>query len=507
MKNKEYWKNRIEKEEQETYDLSLEEVERQYKVLRDTEFEIKQVIKRYMNDLSANNLNENIANMEKILESDELEEFKWTYEKYVENAKKYSELVDKSNEYAQKLDRQLKNASLRYRISKKQAMLSEIQQEIALHTNKRNKLLENHLKQVSNNTKEPTNKQINIYSESFKSVEEAVKQKWIGNKNFSDRIWNDSERLIKKLEDKLPQTIATGNIKQLINEIKKEFKVSKYNAKRLVLTESARIFNKTRLKNYEDLGVEKVEIIATLDLRTSNICRSRDKSIVELKNAKIGVDLPPFHPNCRTVFIPLLEYEGSTRISRDINTNKNNILKDKSYNEWVKEVGEKEHNIAQQKLKNKKSDLKQYRKYKVALNNSKYLPKTFEDFQNIKYNNNEEYESINRDYKVLKVIYKNKKIPSVIVAKELYYIFKENGNWLSDHFIERFIERGIKNNDFSIDIVFEISKKEVNYLDENGKNVRFYDGIAIISEIEDGIEKFITIIKGRKGKKWTKIEK
>ncbi len=77
----------------------------------------------------------------------------------------------------------------------------------------------------------------------------------------------------------------------------------KINAERVVRTSVNHISNQAKLSLYKQNSeiVEGYRIIATLDTRTSTICKGLDQTVVmpddEYK------PYPPFHPNCRTVVI------------------------------------------------------------------------------------------------------------------------------------------------------------------------------------------------------------
>lgn len=45
---------------------------------------------------------------------------------------------------------------------------------------------------------------------------------------------------------------------------------------------------------FKDLGVEKYIIVATLDSRTSDICRNLDGQIFNMSDYKEGITAPPF---------------------------------------------------------------------------------------------------------------------------------------------------------------------------------------------------------------------
>ena len=75
-------------------------------------------------------------------------------------------------------------------------------------------------------------------------------------------------------------------------------------AERMVRTSVNHIATQTRLKVYNSNKriVEGYRIIATLDSRTSTICKGYDQTVV--MNDDEFKPYPPFHPNCRTTVIP-----------------------------------------------------------------------------------------------------------------------------------------------------------------------------------------------------------
>lgn len=121
--------------------------------------------------------------------------------------------------------------------------------------------------------------------------------------------------------------------------------ISNRNAESIVRTSIQHVASQARLAvldNYDDV-TNKIKIVATLDSRTSTICRSLDGRIFDKTKAK----LPPYHIRCRTSFIPVLneEYsflsEGRTRASKD-----GQVDADLTYYEWLK----KQPNAFQDKI-------------------------------------------------------------------------------------------------------------------------------------------------------------
>lgn len=83
--------------------------------------------------------------------------------------------------------------------------------------------------------------------------------------------------------------------------------VSERNAATVIRTALSHVSNEARNETYRqnDDIIEKYEIIATLDSRTSTICRSLDGQEYEIGKGP----MPPFHPNCRTTTAPVISSE------------------------------------------------------------------------------------------------------------------------------------------------------------------------------------------------------
>ena len=177
---------------------------------------------------------------------------------------------------------------------------------------------------------------------SHKTALQAIKSNWNG-RNFSSDIWNDKTKLVNSLNQLIPQQFVIGTSTQNIaRQLKDKLNVSYRNAIRLARTETNFTANQAMQATYKRAKVEKYQVLATLDSRTSDICREMDGYIGELKNARVGENYPPFHPNCRTTTIPYIEPdeedEEEERIARD--SEGQNYYEDGiTYNQWLKKAG------------------------------------------------------------------------------------------------------------------------------------------------------------------------
>lgn len=80
--------------------------------------------------------------------------------------------------------------------------------------------------------------------------------------------------------------------------------MSKGRASNLVMTESAFFASAAQRDCFNDLDVERYEVVATLDSHTSQTCRDMDGHVFDMKDYEVGATAPPFHGRCRSVTAP-----------------------------------------------------------------------------------------------------------------------------------------------------------------------------------------------------------
>lgn len=133
----------------------------------------------------------------------------------------------------------------------------------------------------------------------------------VDGKSFSQRIWGNTERLIESLNEQLILTVATGkkttNLKQMLQQ---RFGVSYSRANTLVRTELAHVQTVAAKQRYEDYGLRYYEILGNDDDSCGNHsvdCHEMDGKKFLYSEMNIGVNAPPFHPNCKCAIIPVVE--------------------------------------------------------------------------------------------------------------------------------------------------------------------------------------------------------
>jgi len=118
-----------------------------------------------------------------------------------------------------------------------------------------------------------------------KTIELILNENWNNNKNFSQRIWNNSEQLGNYLKTQLTADTMSGkSVKRIASELEKYMNVGLYNAVRLVRTEVNHFANEAEMLSYEELDIEKYRFIATLDNVTCDHCAELDNRIFNVKD-------------------------------------------------------------------------------------------------------------------------------------------------------------------------------------------------------------------------------
>ncbi len=178
-------------------------------------------------------------------------------------------------------------------------------------------------------------------------VDLMLKSTWY-DKNYSKRIWENAQNLGNELKDQLMLGVIMGKTnKEMSKTLQDKFAAGASNCERLVRTEMAAFINSIDLVNFKDAGIEKEMFIAVHDSRTSKICQRHDRSIINVQDAKIGVNVPPLHPNCRSHMIPYIEgiTDNMKKRQRNPITGEDEVVDVKeSYDQWLKRQQE-EHGI------------------------------------------------------------------------------------------------------------------------------------------------------------------
>jgi len=169
-------------------------------------------------------------------------------------------------------------------------------------------------------------------------IETTIKTRW-NKRNFSDSIWRDRDRLLEVMSRIIPQSFSRGlSSNELGDMIAKEMNTSINRGRALARTEINYLCNQADLTTYKGIGIEKYEFLATLDLRTSEICRDMDGFIGKTSHASVGVNFPPMHVNCRSTTIPhFADQEVIDRVARNEDGETITVPRGMTQEQWIKE--------------------------------------------------------------------------------------------------------------------------------------------------------------------------
>lgn len=251
--------------------------------------------------------------------------------------------------------------------------------------------------------------------------------------------------------------------------------------------EAIEIGNMAFYKAGEDYDAKKVKFIAEMDSKTTKMCRSLNNqifnisglnkfkrysadedAIVECKVYGLvrGVNLPPINDHfhyCRST----ISYQWDSATISD---------------RW------------------------EHIKLRKVLNSR--IPKKFEDFVEMKYNNNEWYESTLREKVTIKTIKNNKDFTNDYKHKliKTYYDFRKRDVEMTTHALNRFLGQKGNKPRFSEKKVIDILNKKANYYElDTLKDIKFYDGLAIVQDRNN--KEVITIhTRNDKSERWGEYE-
>ena len=286
------------------------------------------------------------------------------------------------------------------------------------------------------------------------AINAAVSTKWHG-KQFSQRIWDNTDRLATTAQNLVKKSFMSGEAWS------KTFQVEKYNATRLVHTEASHIHAMADLKAYEDIGAEQYRYLATLDYRTCERCQQWDNMVLPLSEAREGYNYPVLHPLCRCTTTIAVDLKN--RRARDPLTGKKDIVDGSvTYQEWHNSLSDEQKEalkLAKRKDSNKTSDKLQHAKY-VKVLGTKEVPRSFDKWIDIRYNDSEKYSE-------LKSKYRN----AIVSQSRLTNLFSQYNNGQKDLIVFRNIEKELNRSN--------VGKECIDYLINNPCTVNLYYNIDV----------------------------
>lgn len=171
-------------------------------------------------------------------------------------------------------------------------------------------------------------------------IQKTLDYPWSG-AMFSDRLWQDKERLGRNLRVGLTQSMILGEgIPQITDRINKGIDTARYNAERVARTETKRVTYCAHDDVYKDTGVEELRYRCANggDSRTCQYCRADNGKVF-----KRGEEPTlPRHPNCRCVYIPVV---SDTFEDNELNDLTGSVRGAENYEKWREAEAKKQEEV------------------------------------------------------------------------------------------------------------------------------------------------------------------
>lgn len=307
MKNKAYWDKRQRERERKVYKttiqsekaLKIEIMKAQERVLAD----INNLIGKYMSETGLN-----YVEAQKKLNSNEYKIWRKDLEGYLKELKQYKDI---NFEKYKEIKLELETLAMKSRISRLESLIVQTNQVINKQKFEEEKEVANRVREIYKTTFKSVQADIGLKGVNtilpLKQIERAIQYPWSG-ENFSERIWRNRDKLSRVLKTEITQSLIQGVNPQKLNKRIREQMGSGYKeTQRLVRTELNYALNEATKIAYEEDEIEEYEFLAEIDNRTSVICKELNGQIFKVKDAVVGVNYPPMHPNCRSTTIPVIK--------------------------------------------------------------------------------------------------------------------------------------------------------------------------------------------------------
>lgn len=171
-------------------------------------------------------------------------------------------------------------------------------------------------------------------------IQKTLDYPWSG-AMFSERLWQDKERLGRNLRVGLTQSMILGEgIPQITDRINKGIDTARYNAERVARTETKRVTYCAHDDVYKDTGVEELKYRCANggDSRTCQYCRADNGKVF-----KRGEEPTlPRHPNCRCVYIPVV---SDAFEDNELNELTGSVRGAENYEKWREAEAKKQEEV------------------------------------------------------------------------------------------------------------------------------------------------------------------
>lgn len=390
-----YWQKRYDQIEQAAHDKAVACYSALDKKYSRAQAEIDKEINAWYQRFAVNNKID-YTEARRLLNSDELDEFRWSVEDYIK--------AGEQNDVDGRWMKELENASARHHVNRLEALklstTNSIEKAMGGMTDDVDKMLRDVYKSTyykgCYEFQRGTGIGFDLAKVNDRYLDAILKKPWCADgSNYSDKIWKNKTKLVNELDNELTRMALTGDAPgESIRRISKALHTSKNNAATLVMTEQAFFTSVAQQDAFKELGVGEFEVVATLDGLTCTTCGSHDSDHRPMSEFKPGITAPPYHPNCRCTTVPYFDDEFDAvgkRAARGADGKTYHVPGDMKYADWKEQYIDSPVVVDQTQKITKKNDFNDYSVDRKLVNSKEYHDK-FENLTSHKSTNESVYQ-------------------------------------------------------------------------------------------------------------------
>lgn len=390
-----YWQRRYDQIEQAAHDKSVAYYSALEKKYSRAQAEIDKEINAWYQRFAVNNKID-YTEACRLLNSDELDEFRWSVGDYIK--------AGEENDVDGRWMKELENASARHHVNRLEALklstTNSIEKAMGGMTDDVDKMLRDVYKSTyykgCYEFQRGTGIGFDLAKVNDRYLDAILKKPWCADgSNYSDKIWKNKTKLVNELDNELTRMALTGDAPgESIRRISKALHTSKNNAATLVMTEQAFFTSVAQQDAFKELGVGEFEVVATLDGLTCTTCGSHDSDHRPMSEFKPGITAPPYHPNCRCTTVPYFDDEFDAvgkRAARGADGKTYHVPGDMKYADWKEQYIDSPVVVDQTQKITKKNDFNDYSVDRKLVNSKEYHDK-FENLTSHKSTNESVYQ-------------------------------------------------------------------------------------------------------------------
>ena len=219
-------------------------------------------------------------------------------------------LIERMDDFAKKYPQYADLMPVResvYKLNRLEGLKESVllhQYEIGAITNAQ---LQEHLSKLYFTNSKAAAKAVGL-TENESIIKNFVNTAWTGSKDYSQRIWQNADKLAEYLNNDISQGFARGDsYERLTQQVRSRFiNVSKNDAYRLIYTEGTYVMNEAQARIFEQ-DFEEYEYLTAGDGKVCSVCSALSGRRFRFSQRQQGANFPPMHPWCRCHFNPVVD--------------------------------------------------------------------------------------------------------------------------------------------------------------------------------------------------------